>query len=202
MRDRGLGARLVERTLSEFGTLTALVNCSGWLKDHRVQDMPLDTFERLLDINFVGPLRLIEAVLPQMKRGGYGRVVSLASRAWLGNFGSCGYSAAKGAIIGASRSLALACAPHGITVNCVAPGFIDTPMSRSMPAHIVERVIGAIPVGRAGTVDDVGAIVSFLLGEDSGYITGQTILSCGGRSISEPIASTAGTARTTKEHST
>jgi NAD(P)-dependent dehydrogenase (short-subunit alcohol dehydrogenase family) len=72
-------------------------------------------------------------------------------------------------------------------------------MSRSMPAHIVERVIGAIPVGRAGTVDDVGAIVSFLLGEDSGYITGQTFLSCGGRSISEPIARTA---RTTKEHST
>ena len=196
MQDARLGARLVDRALNEFGALNVLVNCSGWLKDHRVADMPLDTFQRLLDINFAGPLRLIDAVLPQMKRDGYGRVVSLASRAWLGNFGSSGYSAAKGAVVGATRSLALAYAPHGITVNCIAPGFIDTPMSRSMPPHIVERVIDSIPVGRAGTVDDVGAFVAFLVGEDSGYITGQTFLSCGGRSISEPIA---GSPRTPKE---
>ena len=170
--------------------MTALVNCSGWLKDHRVQEMPLDTFRRLLYINVVGPLRLVDAVIPHMERAGYGRIVSLASRAWLGNFGSSGYSAAKGALVGATRSLALQCAPHGITVNCVAPGFIDTPMSRSMPPHIVQRVVDSIPVGRAGTVDDVGALISFLVAEESGYVTGQTILSCGGRSISEPIART------------
>jgi NAD(P)-dependent dehydrogenase (short-subunit alcohol dehydrogenase family) len=186
--DADLGEKLADTALREFGEITALVNCSGWLKDDRIQNMPVDTFRRLLDINLVGPLRLIDAVLPHMKRGRYGRVVSLASRAWLGNFGSSGYSAAKGALVGATRSLALSCAPHGITVNCIAPGFIDTPMSRSMPANIVERVIESIPVGRAGTVDDVGALVSFLAGEESGYITGQTVVSCGGRSISEPIA--------------
>jgi len=188
MLDANLGEKLADTVLQEFGEMTALVNCSGWLKDDRIQNMPVETFRQLLDINLVGPLRLIDAVLPHMKRGGYGRVVSLASRAWLGNFGSSGYSSAKGALVGATRSLALSCAPHGITVNCVAPGFIDTPMSRSMPPNIVERVIESIPVGRAGTVDDVGALVSFLVGEESGYVTGQTILSCGGRSISEPIA--------------
>jgi 3-oxoacyl-[acyl-carrier protein] reductase len=190
MLDAALGGKLAETAMNEFGELTVLVNCSGWLKDDRIQNMPSQTFRRLIDINLVGPLRLIDAALPHMQRQGYGRVVSLASRAWLGNFGSSGYSAAKGALVGATRSLALSCAPSGITVNCIAPGFIDTPMSRSMPPEVVGRVISSIPVGRAGTTDDVGALVSFLVGEDSGYITGQTILSCGGRSISEPIART------------
>lgn len=187
MLDGGLGSRLAETALDAFGELTVLVNCSGWLKDDRIQNMPTETFRRLLDVNLTGPLRLVDAVLPHMQRQGYGRVLSLASRAWLGNFGSSGYSTAKGALVGATRSLALSCAGHGITVNCIAPGFIDTPMSRSMPPEIVDRVVSAIPVGRAGTTEDVGALVSFLASEASGYITGQTLLCCGGRSISEPI---------------
>ncbi len=187
MLDPDLAPRLVDKALGEFGQITALVNCSGWLKDHRVQEMPVDTFRRLVDINLVGPLRLLDAVVPHMKSAGYGRIISVASRAWLGTFGSSGYSTAKGGLVGATRSLALRFAPHGITVNCVAPGFIETPMTGSMPPHIVRRVIDSIPVGRAGTVDDVGALISFLVGEESGYITGQTILSCGGRSVSEPL---------------
>ncbi|CAL8476953.1 SDR family NAD(P)-dependent oxidoreductase [Caballeronia sp. S22] len=182
--DSALSEKLVSSALDAFGQINVLVNCSGWLKDDRVQSMSPDLFGRLLDINLVGPMRLAGAVLPHMKAQRYGRIVSLSSRAFLGNFGSSGYSAAKGALVGATRSLALSFAPYGVTVNCIAPGFIDTPMSRSMPPHIVERVIGSIPVGRAGTVDDVGALVSFLAGEHSGYITGQTILACGGRSIS------------------
>jgi NAD(P)-dependent dehydrogenase (short-subunit alcohol dehydrogenase family) len=183
-----LSARLVRACVEHFGSLTLLVNASGWLRDHRMQDMPPETFRRLLDVNLVAPLRLADAAAPAMEASGGGRIVSLASRAWLGNFGSSGYSSAKGALVGATRSLALALAPRGITVNCVAPGFVDTPMSRSMPPHIVQRVIDAIPVGRAGSVDDVAALVAFLAGADSGYITGQTLLACGGRSISEPIA--------------
>jgi len=192
MLDADIGDKLAEAAFNKFGEVTVLVNCSGWLKDARVQNMPVDTFRRLLDVNFVGPLRLIDAVLPYMQRQGYGRVISLASRAWLGNFGSSGYSTAKGALVGATRSLALAHARHGITVNCIAPGFIDTPMSRSMPPEVVDQVIESIPVGRGGTTDDVGALVSFLAGDESGYITGQTILSCGGRGISEPMARTTG----------
>ncbi|MFP3550904.1 SDR family NAD(P)-dependent oxidoreductase [Paraburkholderia sp. SIMBA_049] len=186
--DPGLADKLVAASLDAFGQIDVLVNCSGWLKDARVQNMQPDLFSHLLDINLVGPLRLASAVIPHMKAQRYGRIVSLSSRAYLGNFGSAGYSAAKGALVGATRSLALSCAPYGITVNCIAPGFIDTPMSRSMPPHIVARVIESIPVGRAGTVDDVGALVSFLAGEHSGYVTGQTILACGGRSISGALA--------------
>jgi len=192
MLDADIGDKLAEAAFNKFGEVTVLINCSGWLTDDRVQNMPIDTFRRLLDINLVGPLHLIDAVLPYMQRQGYGRVISLASRAWLGNFGSSGYSTAKGALVGATRSLALANGRHGITVNCIAPGFIDTPMSRSMPPEVVDRVIASIPVGRGGTTDDVGALVSFLAGDESGYITGQTILSCGGRGISEPMARTTG----------
>lgn len=181
-------SEVVQVAVREFGSLNVLVNSSGWLKDARIEDMPIETFKRLLEVNFVGPMRLAEASLQAMAPGGWGRIISLASRAWLGNFGSSGYSAAKGAIVGASRALSLRAAGCGVTVNCIAPGFIDTPMSRSMPADIVDRVIGAIPVRRAGTVDDVSALVEFLVGKDSGYVTGQTWLACGGRSISNPIA--------------
>jgi len=185
--DPALGSQLVGVAIQRFGAPTALIGCSGWLRDARIQNMEPELFRRLLDINMVGPGRLMAAILPALREQGYGRIISIASRAWLGNFGSSGYSAAKGGLVGASRSLALAHAARGITVNCIAPGFIDTPMARSMPQDIVRRVVDAIPVGRAGTTDDVAALVSFLLSEASGYITGQTILCCGGRSISNPI---------------
>lgn len=189
VRDRDLPQALRDRALADFGGIGLLVNCSGYLKDSRVQKMPEALFRQLVDINLIGPLRLIEAIAPVMRMAGQGRIVSIASRAWLGNFGSSGYSCAKGGIVGATRSLALALAPHGITVNCIAPGFIETPMARSLPPHILDRVLKAIPVGRAGTVDDIAALVLFLAGAGSGYITGQTLVACGGRSISNPIAS-------------
>ncbi|RTV63336.1 SDR family NAD(P)-dependent oxidoreductase [Pseudomonas aeruginosa] len=188
MLDPELPARLCQRAIEDFGGVELLVNCSGMLQDARVQKMPVELFRRLININLVGPLRLIEAVAPLMKEAGKGRIISIASRAWLGNFGSSGYSCAKGGVVGASRALSLALAPHGITVNCIAPGFIETPMARSLPPHILERVLEAIPVGRSGTVEDIAGLVLYLASSASGYITGQTLVACGGRSISSPIA--------------
>ncbi|WP_180900584.1 SDR family NAD(P)-dependent oxidoreductase [Martelella soudanensis] len=186
--DPDFAVALTARALDAFGGISLLINCSGFLKDARFQKMSDDLFRTLIAVNLIGPIRLIEAVTPYMKQEGRGRIISLASRAWLGNFGSSGYSAAKGGIVGYSRALALALAPHGITVNCVAPGFIDTPMARSLPPEIMQRVLEAIPVGRAGTVQDVSALVAFLASDESGYITGQTLVACGGRSISDPIS--------------
>lgn len=186
--DPALPAALRDRALDAFGGIGLLVNCSGFLQDARVEKMTVALFRRLLDINLVAPVRLVEAVVPAMAAAGFGRVVSLASRAWLGNFGSAGYSSAKGGLVGFTRSRALALAPRGITANCIAPGFIDTPMARSLPPDIMDRVLQSIPVGRAGTVDDVASLVLFLASRDSGYITGQTLVACGGRSIGNPIA--------------
>lgn len=184
-----LAIQLRDCALNDFGEIGLLVNCSGYLEDARVEKMSAELFRKLIDVNLIAPMRLADAVAPAMQEAGFGRIISLSSRAWLGNFGSAGYSSAKGGLVGFSRSRALALARYGITVNCIAPGFIDTPMARALPQHILERVLRSIPVGRAGTGDDIATLILFLASRSSGYITGQTIVACGGRSISSPIAS-------------
>lgn len=188
MLDVDLAEKLCDHARDAFGGIDLLINCSGFLEDARIEKMPVELFRKLIDINLIAPMRLADAVTPTMRDAGFGRIISLSSRAWLGNFGSAGYSSAKGGVVGFSRSRALALAQYGITVNCIAPGFIDTPMARSLPPHIMERVLRSIPVGRAGTVDDITSLILFLASRSSGYITGQTFVACGGRSICRPIA--------------
>ncbi|MFG1465596.1 SDR family oxidoreductase [Xanthobacter sp. DSM 24535] len=188
MLDADLAEKLCDHARDAFGGIDLLINCSGFLEDARVEKMPVELFRKLIDINLIAPMRLADAVTPTMRDAGFGRIISLSSRAWLGNFGSAGYSSAKGGVVGFSRSRALALAQYGITVNCIAPGFIDTPMARSLPPHIMERVLRSIPVGRAGTVDDITSLILFLASRGSGYITGQTFVACGGRSIGSPIS--------------
>lgn len=172
-------------TLAEkLGGYDVLVNCAGILQDARVPNMDPAVFRRVLAINLAGMLQTSSVSLPYLKASGSGRIISLTSRAWLGNFGSSNYSASKGGIAGVSRSFALSLAKSNVTVNCIAPGFIETPMSNSMPDEIVERVRQSIPVGRVGQPEDVARAVAFLADESAGYITGQTISVCGGRSIS------------------
>ncbi|MGW0162999.1 SDR family NAD(P)-dependent oxidoreductase [Mycobacterium sp. NPDC003323] len=174
----------VDAAADRLGGLDVVVNCAGVLKDARVAKMTAAQFRQVLQINLVGMLNTTAAALPALRASGTGRVVSLTSRAWLGNFGSANYAASKGAIAGVSRSLALQLAADGITVNCIAPGFIETPMSKSLPDNIIERIMKSIPVGRVGRPDDVARTVAYLAGPDAGYVTGQTITVCGGRSIS------------------
>ncbi|MBM7326103.1 SDR family oxidoreductase [Agrobacterium sp. S2] len=187
--DAGLPTQLCQRAVKAFGGVDLLVNCSGFLKDARIQKMPLDLFKQLVEINLLGPLRLSLAASEVMSAGGHGRIISIASRAWLGTFGSSGYSCAKGGIVGSHRALALKLASQGITVNTIAPGFIETPMAMSLPPHILERVLDSIPVGRPGKPSDITAMVMYLAAKESGYVTGQTFVACGGRSIGDPISS-------------
>ncbi|EHK76504.1 subunit of 2-[hydroxy(phenyl)methyl]-succinyl-CoA DH [Sinorhizobium meliloti CCNWSX0020] len=186
--DPALPSKLCRAAVDNFGGLDLLLNCSGFLKDARIQKMPLEVFQQLIAVNLLGPLRLSIAAGEIMKTSGRGRIISIASRAWLGTFGSSGYSCAKGGIVGSHRALALKLAPYGVTVNTIAPGFIETPMAMSLPPHILERVLDSIPVGRPGKANDIAALVLYLASEGSGYVTGQTIVACGGRSIGDPIA--------------
>jgi 3-oxoacyl-[acyl-carrier protein] reductase len=176
----------VDFTVSELGGLDVLVNCAGVLRDARIRVLEPERFASLQHINLVGPLALTRLAIEPMTSAGRGAIINIASRAWLGTFGSVAYSASKGGLVGATRALALELGPRGITVNCVAPGFINTEMTAAMPEKILQRTRAAIPVGRGGTPTDVAEAVGYLAG--AGYTTGQVLVVCGGRSIGVPMA--------------
>lgn len=178
--------RVVDACVAEFGRIDSVVNCAGLLRDARIEKLDPHVMAQLLDVNLVGPIDLIRRALPELRKRG-GSVVNIASRAWLGTFGSTAYSASKGGLVAASRSLALELGPDGITVNCIAPGFIETAMTAQLPDEIRSRTVSAIPVGRPGRPEDVATLVDHLV-SDGSYITGQVLLVCGGRSIGMPIA--------------
>ena len=184
LADAGSVRAAVDAASARFGGIDVVVNCAGLLKDARVDTMAAPVFRQVLHVNLVGMLNATAAALPSLRASGTGRIISLTSRAWLGNYGSSNYATSKGAIAGVSRSLALSLAPDGITVNCVAPGFIETAMSNSLPENIIDRIRQSIPVGRVGQPEDVARTVAFLAAPEAGYLTGQSITVCGGRSIS------------------
>lgn len=163
-----------------FSSLDVLVNNAGITRDNMLLQMTDQEWDQVMDVNLKGVFYCIRAAAAMMKEQGAGRIVNLTSvTALTGNVGQVNYAASKAGVIGITKTLARELARYQITVNAVAPGFIETPMTESIPDDIKKSIVKGIPLGRAGKPQDVANVVKFLSSSDAAYITGQ-VISCNG----------------------
>lgn len=176
--------QLADFCLDTFGRIDILVNNAGIARDNLMMRMDPEDFRHVVDVNLTGSFYMMKAVSRPMMKAHYGRIVSISSvSALTGNPGQVNYSASKAGIIGMTRSLARELASRKITVNAVAPGAVDTDMTRELPEKVRTAMLDAIPMKRMGTPEDIANAVSFLAKEESSYITGQVLNVSGGMYI-------------------
>ena len=181
VRDGAAVEALVEDLGKEFGALTILVNNAGITRDQLLMRMKDDDWQAILDTNLSSVFRASKAVLRGMMKARKGRIISIASVIGsIGNAGQANYAAAKAGIVGFSKSLAREIGSRGITVNVVAPGFIDTDMTRALPEEQRNSLVGQIALQRLGTAEDIAEAVAFLASPAAAYITGETLHVNGG----------------------
>ncbi len=174
-------AAVIKAITDEFGAVTILVNNAGITKDNLLMMMKEDQWNDIIETNLTSIYRLSKAVVRAMMKKRKGRIINIASVVGLtGNPGQTNYSATKAGMLGFTKSLAREIGSRNITVNCVAPGFIDTDMTRELPEQQREALIGQIPLSRLGDPADIAAAVTFLAGPSATYITGETINVNGG----------------------
>jgi len=178
-------AEQLNNTLStvakEFGAITILVNNAGITRDNLTMRMGDDEWDAVIDTNLKAVFRLSRGVMRGMMKARFGRIVNITSVVgYSGNVGQANYCAAKAGVAGMSRSLARELGSRNITVNCVAPGFIATDMTHALDDKQKEAMLASIPLGRAGTPEDIAGAVSFLVSPAAAYVTGTTVHVNGG----------------------
>lgn len=165
----------------EFGHIDILVNNAGITRDMLAMRLSDDAWDAVIATNLTAVFRLMRAVLRPMMKQRFGRIINITSVVGaMGNAGQANYAAAKAGVVGMTKSVAREVASRGITVNCVAPGFIDTDMTRGLPEEHKKALLAQIPVQRLGKTDDVAAAVAFLASEPAGYVTGTVLHVNGG----------------------
>lgn len=175
---------LFDAAVKEFGRIDILVNNAGITRDSLLMTMKEDDFDAVLDTNLKGTFLCTKAVSRIMMKQRYGRIVNLSSVVGLhGNAGQLNYAASKAGVIGLTKSAAKELASRGITVNAVAPGFIDTDMTAALPEAARTALLAAIPANRLGQAAEAAKAVAFLASEDAAYITGQVLAVDGGMSM-------------------
>jgi 3-oxoacyl-[acyl-carrier protein] reductase len=181
--DRAAVTGLVDAATAKLGRLDILVNNAGLTKDNLFMVMKDEQWDEVIAVNLTATFLLMRASARAMLRArtGYGRIINISSVSGIvGNPGQGNYAASKAGMIGMSKSLAREVAPRGITVNCIAPGFISTPMTDALKESQVAAIKGAIPAEKFGTPADVAAACVYLASAEAGYITGQTLHVNGG----------------------
>jgi 3-oxoacyl-[acyl-carrier protein] reductase len=176
-------ADAVTALIGSLDRLDVVVNLAGVIRRAPLARISTEDFRLTMETHAEGTLNTMRAAAPVMRANGYGRIVNTSSIAVRGTVAGGSYGAAKGAIEGLTHSVALELAPHGITVNCVAPGLIDAGIFLSTPEEYRQEFTDRVPMRRLGTPADVAACVAFLASEEAGYVTGQTLTVCGGLTL-------------------
>ena len=175
--------RVVAGIVAEHGRLDVLINNAGINRDAMSHKMTEEQWDQVLAVNLKGTFLCAQAALPRMRERGWGRVVNTSSIGSLGNIGQANYSASKAGVIGLTKTLALEYAKYGVTVTCVAPGAVMTPMLAGVPDQIREKITAGIPVGRIAEPREIAAVHAFLASDEAAFITGQVIFVDGGMSV-------------------
>ncbi|WP_323118594.1 3-oxoacyl-ACP reductase FabG [Burkholderia alba] len=185
VNDATAAEALIDATVKEFGTLGVLVNNAGITQDQLAMRMKDEDWDAVIDTNLKSVFRLSRAVLRPMMKARGGRIINITSVVGsAGNPGQVNYAAAKAGVAGMTRALAREIGSRGITVNCVAPGFIDTDMTKTLPEEQQAALKTQIPLGRLGSPEDIAHAVAFLASPQAGYITGTTLHVNGGMYMS------------------
>ena len=170
------------RVADEVGPVDILVNNAGITRDGTLLRMSYDDWTEVLRVNLGGCFNMAKACFPGMKERGWGRIVNIGSiNGQAGQYGQVNYAAAKSGIHGFTKALAQEGARFGITVNAIAPGYIDTEMVAAVPENVLEKIVARIPVGRLGHAEEIARGVAFLCAEDAGFVTGSTLSMNGGQ---------------------
>jgi acetoacetyl-CoA reductase len=172
----------VKRVEEEVGPVDVLVNNAGITRDGTLLKMDKQAWNEVIDTNLGGCFTMAKAVFEGMKNRGWGRIVNIGSiNGQAGQYGQVNYAAAKSGIHGFTKALAQEGARFGITVNAIAPGYIDTDMVAAVPPPVLEKIVAKIPVGRLGQAHEIARGVAFLVAEDAGFVTGSTLSINGGQ---------------------
>jgi NAD(P)-dependent dehydrogenase (short-subunit alcohol dehydrogenase family) len=174
---------LIAQVVERFGRVDILVNNVGIARDKWISQMSDQDWDSVMTVNLKSQFLTCRAAVPHMREQSHGRIVNISSRAWLGGPGQANYSASKGGVVSLTRTLALELAKFAITVNCVAPALVDTPLFASLAEQTRDRLAKTVPMGRVGTPADIAEAVLFFASDEASYITGQLIYVCGGRSL-------------------
>lgn len=180
---------LFKSVLNTYGTVDVLVNNAGTMRNMPITEMKESDWDDVIEVNLKSYFLCCKEAIKIMEQNGYGRIINISSRGWLGGTAQSNYAASKGGIVSLTRSLALETARMGITVNCVAPGMIDTPLHQQSTEEEVSFRMERQPMGKVGTPRQVTNIVEYFADEENWFTTGQVLYVCGGMSVLASLSS-------------